>query len=365
MRSVRGALLGALLWTALTACSGQQDATLNFSPPEHTTPIVGVQYHGVWDDHDPATRRRILDDLAAAGVRYVRMDVAWGALQPEPGTFDLAGGVADVDARMAEIAARDMKVLLLFHWAPRWASGTSAKNGVPRDATEFGVAAAWAARRWQDTLTGIELLNEPDKQEFLADTSPATYTELVTTAYPLIKQAAPDVTVVAGAPTYVNTSWYAQFFALGGAHHFDALGIHPYMGLSDAPPDSCDTGNIEHYPCNIPKLVELMQANGDGDRSIWVTEYGWSSHPNPSPLSDVPNWDRGVTQQQQADYLIQMQDVLTQWPQVQASFWYTSWDRATGDPQMDNWGLLARDLSRKPAYYAMRCVASGVCSEPG
>ena len=334
-----------------------------FTPPSGTTPLVGVQYHGVWDDHTPDKRRAVLDAMAEAGVRYLRMDVAWADLQPRPGDDALGDSpeTTEADERLAEISARGMKTLLIVHWAPRWSTGTSEKNGVPRDADEFGRFAAWAADRWKQHLVGIELLNEANTTAFLANTDPATYTRLVTAAYDRIKAVAPDLTVVAGAPTYVDTDWYEKFFELGGAGSYDALGVHPYMGRTDAPPETCDESDLKHYPCNIPNLLDLMAANGDSDKQIWATEYGWSSHDNSGYRKPVPNWSRGVTQEQQAEYLLRMQSLLSQWPQVEASFWYTSWDRASGDPQMDNWGLLARDLERKPAWYAMRCAAGAVC----
>lgn len=380
----RGAAAASLA-LALTACAGSPNTAPPlepvdrgpaptawaagdpvFAPPAATTPIVGVQYHGVWDDHTPAKRRAVLDAMADAGVKYVRMDVAWADLQPRPGAAALGDSpqTAEADERLAEISDRGMQTLLIVHWPPRWSSGTSQKNGVPRDADEFAEFAAWAADRWQQYLVGIELLNEANTTAFLRNTDPATYTRLVTSAYARIKEVAPELTVVAGAPTYVDTDWYAKFFELGGADSYDALGIHPYLGRTDEPPESCDPADLKHYPCNIPRLIELMAANGDGDKQIWATEYGWSAHDNSGYPTPVPNWSRGVTEEQQAEYLLRMQSLLSQWPQVIASFWYTSWDRATGDPQMDNWGLLARDLRRKPAWYAMRCAAGGVCG-PG
>jgi polysaccharide biosynthesis protein PslG len=334
----------------------------SFTPPAGTTPIVGVQFHGIWSDRPPAVRHRILSELAAAGVKYVRLDISWASLQPRgPFTLDLQYGVPETDRRIREIADHGMRTLMMLHWAPAWSSGTSDKNGVPRDPREYGRAAAFAAKRWQGNLAGIELLNEPDSSAFLANTDPGTYTALVKAAYTRIKAAAPNVKVIAGAPTYVKTSWFQKFFELGGAGHYDALGIHPYMGFADAPPSACDPYDIEYYPCNIPNLVDLMRANGDSDPQIWVTEYGWSSHPNSAYPDPIPNWKRGVSQAQQAQYMIDMQSLLSQWPQVKASFWYAAWDKDSGDVHEDNWGLLTRNFARKPAFYAMRCIAGGVC----
>lgn len=341
-----------------------------FGEPMPHPPIVGSNYHGMWDDMTAETRARTLDELAAAGVQWVRLDIAWAQLQPTSrADFDLSWGVPRIDERIAEITARGMKVLLLVYWGPPWATGTTDRNGVPADPEDFAAAAAWAAQRWRGQVQAIELWNEPDLSSFLANTSPTTYTALVTAAYRRIKAVNPDVTVVAGAPTYVNTEWFTQFYANGGADHYDALGIHPYVGRSDLPPEACPGApDVEYYPCNITNLIDLMRTNGDGDKAIWVTEYGWSVHDN---RADERPWQRGVSEQQQAEYLLRMQRFLGQWPQVEASFWYTDRDTARGDVHEDGFGLLTRDFGRRPAYYALKCAATGICGpasdtvEPG
>ena len=340
-----------------------------FTAPAKRTAITGVQYHGLWSDYTDTTRGQILDSMAAAGVKHVRLDVAWAQIQPNlptaaNGGFDLGWAVPRIDSRLKEITDRGMKALMVFYWAPQWSTGTAEKNGVPRSASEYGDAAAWAADRWEASLAGMELWNEPDLPEFLANTSVVTYTNLIKDAYPKIKSAAASVTVVAGAPTYIKTSWYQGFYANGGADHYDALGIHPYIGVADQAVSACDAQYVEYYPCNLPNLVKLMADNGDSDKKIWATEYGWSSHDESSYAAPVPNWKRGVTEAEQASNLLAMQNLLGQYPQVEASYWYNDWNKATGDQHEDNWGLLRRDFTPKPAYFAMKCVASGICGSP-
>jgi hypothetical protein len=205
--------------------------------------------------------------MAAAGVTHVRLDVAWAQIQPNlptsaNGGYDLGWAVPRIDARLKEITDRGMKALMVFYWAPQWSTGTAEKNGVPRSAAEYGDAAAWAANRWKSALVGMELWNEPDLPEFLANTSVATYTSLVTNAYPKIKAVAPAVTVVAGL-TYVKTSWYQGFYDNGGADKYDALGIHP-IGVADQPTATCD--EVPRYYPQHPGSDRAHAGNGDGTR---------------------------------------------------------------------------------------------------
>jgi hypothetical protein len=104
-----------------------------------------------------------------------------------------------------------------------------------------------------------------------------------------------------------------------------------------------------------------MASKGD-NAEIWGTEFGWSTHSN---TSSTAGWARGVTEAQQADYLVRSMSVLGATPRFKAAFWYASVTTSTGDVQYDNYGLLRRDYSRKPVYYGLKCAASGICGPGG
>jgi hypothetical protein len=99
-----------------------------------------------------------------------------------------------------------------------------------------------------------------------------------------------------------------------------------------------------------------MQANGDSDTPIWITETGWVLQ---------NSWDLdeheaiGVTQEQQAEYLVQAYaKVQGEWPFVQALFlfnldfstvpWYPA-----AEP-MRWYSILNPDRTPRPAYTALR-----------
>ena len=155
-----------------------------FTGPSGKPSVVGLNYHGIWQDLNDTTRAGLLDQIAGAGVEWVRLDIAWGMLQPNgPGSYDMGYGVPRVDKRVEEIHARGMKTLMLLHWAPQWSTGTSKKNGVPRDPEEYADAAAWVADRYAGKVQAMEIWNEPDLADFLANQDVATHVGLVKAAY--------------------------------------------------------------------------------------------------------------------------------------------------------------------------------------
>src|SRR5688500_2161874 len=44
-------------------------------------PAVGVQFHATWGDYNDTQRIALLDKLAAANIRWVRIDLGWRAFE--------------------------------------------------------------------------------------------------------------------------------------------------------------------------------------------------------------------------------------------------------------------------------------------
>jgi len=93
-----------------------------------------------------------------------------------------------------------------------------------------------------------------------------------------------------------------------------------------------------------------MASHGDGDKPIWFTEFGWSSHPGDTEV----NWLRGVSEATQAAYLTRTAELVgRQMPYVTRMYWFTDRDLPGGDVQNRNYGLFRSDLSAKPALAAL------------
>lgn len=339
-------------------------------PPAKAPAVLGVNYHPLWEASGPKERARVLDEVAASHVPWVRLDIGWHNIQPDgPGAYD-PDGVRVVDRSISEARARGLKVLLLFYWAPEWASGTSKKNGRPRDPAQYAAAAAWVADRYDGrlgsdlTVDAIELWNEPDLDRFWAPEPAATrvsdFATLVRVAGAAVKQANPRMTVVTGGLSLLDVNWLDAFYRAdpGLGTSYDALGLHAYPSPSDSPPEHFDVNQPQYSMLTLGAMAQVMDRWHD-PAPIWVTEFGWSTHAN-VPLVTKP-WERGVTEQEQADYLLASMQVLAAQPRVTAAFWYDAWSPPVDDEQLEGFGLLGPTFRRRPAFFAMRCVASEVC----
>ena len=312
---------------------------------------IGVQFKGMWSDYTDTQRRAVLDKLAAAGADSVRIDVSWAMLQPDgPDSFS-AWGVGFVDKVVAMAVNRGLTPLITLWMCPDWANGGRGDRALPTDPADFGRIAQWAAARYKGKVGAWEVWNEPNDNDFMRGADPAAYVRLLKAAYRGFKAGAPSTPVLFGGTSYVDTSWVARAYAAGAKGSFDAMATHPYQGMADAKPELADDGTREVLD-HVRVLRALMVKYGDSAKDIWFTETGWSAHAN---APDQPSWSRGVSATTQAQYLMRMlRHVQASYPYVSHVYWYTERNQATGDPHQDNFGLMRRDLTPKPAYYALR-----------
>ena len=98
----------------------------------------------------------------------------------------------------------------------------------------------------------------------------------------------------------------------------------------------------------------LMVANGDGAKKLWFTEFGWSTHPT---AAGSANWNRGVTDATQADFVIKAAALVdTTMPYVARMYLYSERDTNTGNLQYDSYGIYRYNFTVKPVLAAIRTV---------
>lgn len=116
-----------------------------------------------------------------------------------------------------------------------------------------------------------EILNEPNCTTMTA----ASYTAILQASYTAVKSVNANATVLTAGlcPAGGNDEPYTYLQAMyadGAGGYFDALNLHPYS-FPDTPLQTTDSWNPWSY---IPQLHSIMAANGDGNKQIWLTEFG-------------------------------------------------------------------------------------------
>jgi hypothetical protein len=332
-------------------------ATVSADAPA-SAPAFGVHVHALWGTYTNEQRIAVLDRLAAAGARWLRIDISWcsfqGASMDDVNDYwvDLLDFVVDA-AR-----ARGLNVLGNTICTPAWATDCPSCNWemasprVPRSPAMFGHFMELLAGHFRGRIAAWELWNEPNESNHQFWQGDARqYVDLVLRpGFEAVKRLDPAATVVAAGTSYVDRAWIASVYDAGGGAFFDALAVHPYMAPWNLPPET-DNGTrwtITH----IDSARQAMVDHGDAHKPIWFTEFGWSS--------SFPTYAQGVSEAQQAEYAVRaLELVRTRFPYVRNVFWYNDRDRGSGHAREDAFGILHRDLSPKPVYDSLKSYLTG------
>jgi polysaccharide biosynthesis protein PslG len=285
---------------------------------------------------------RTLDEMQAMGVQNVRILIPWNGIELQNDFFYWN----KVDALVNSAYERNMGILGVLNSTPAWATepGQPAPASPPASTAEYAEFVGAVAERYAGKVSAYEVWNEPNATTFwYPSPDPAAYTELLQAAYPAIKAADPNATVIGGVVGWVtdypnlaiSPAKYVQgMYDAGAQGYFDALSYHPYqyqVAFGQGRPYGAAA------PINQLDLMhQEMVANGDGDKLIWATEYG------------QPTSEGGEAKQ--ASFISNFLNTWSSFDYTGPSFIYTTRDRNTASTDdQDTLGVLRTDWTRKPA----------------
>jgi hypothetical protein len=312
-------------------------------------------------DHSPMATVHTLraDDemlrlASEAGFDAVVQVFSW--LEIEPTREEWHWEYPDFVVRAAE--HYDLDLIVRLDRQPGWATEPVMDSAAPPDnLDDYASFAGTVAQRYRGQIGGYIVWNEPNlaKEWGGRPPDPAAYTDLLRRAYEAIKATDPEATVVSAglAPTnhqdaeaMDDRAFLEAMYQAGAGAYFDALGAHPY-GFAYPPDDPRGA----HDGLNLARLLdlrEIMEAHGDGDKPIWVTELGWTT----AGVGEG-SW-LTISPQQQADYLTgAWRRAQREWPWLQV---FTVWNLSQGLPptdEMAGYSLLGESGEPKPAYHAL------------
>lgn len=314
---------------------------------------LGIATGSGLDTLEDADLDRYFATAARSGAEWVRFDLDWAIVEPRRGRFEWDGTDRVVDAARAH----GLQILGLLTHTPQWARSGEADDthGQPDDPEEFGRFARDAAERYGDRISHWEIWNEPNLTAFFRpQPDVAAYAALLRSAARQIEEVSPDAVIVSGglSPATDNgsdispTTFLDRLYDLGVSDSFDVVGMHPYS--YPALPSDASTRHWNSF-YRMRDMRDIMVDHGDGDKSVWATEFG-------SPTgtgTDAVDPDRqaeilrdGITEQRRLGF-------------VDKLFVYSLVDRGSDESDREqNFGVVAHDLSPKPAWDIMRTAAT-------
>jgi len=213
------------------------------------------------------------------GGSHFGMNISWPDVEPSPEQwrFDYTDWLVR--------AGRDqgLEPFVVMGFTPNWALPEEAKGRrrinhryPPADEYEeaFINYCDTVAERYRGKIKYYQFWNEPNGCSWVNDgcrnsDSYPLYTRWLKTWYTAMKSKDPDCVLAAGRIDYHEgvTEGYKYLEGMyreGAGDYFDAFCIHPYHKHG---------GTLHHQAIRDTRRV--MVENGDWDKGIWVTEYGW------------------------------------------------------------------------------------------
>ncbi len=248
------AFLPAVFGGQGSTCSVQSPFSLEVAALHQIVPSVEGAYstHTMTDAEWWALYQDAFPSLAAAlkasGACWTRVRVDWAMIQPEPPPAEYVWGPYH-DERLRLVAETGVHQIAIVDGIPEWA-GNSVFGPIDSDRLdEFTQFLTELVTRYKEPPYDIhhwELFNEPDRTT--ADGVPVgwgyegdRYAQMLAVAYPAIKAADPQATVLMGGLAY---DWFTEYrgpfnryfpdkvMTSGGGDHLDVTSFHYFPDFS-------------------------------------------------------------------------------------------------------------------------------------
>jgi polysaccharide biosynthesis protein PslG len=338
------------------------------------------------EEVEPAKREETVKLAAEAGFHWLRQEFPWQDIEihakgdfvdqrnpPAKSSWDKYDQIVDLADKYG------MELIVRVSTPPAWsrAQGDAAGTFAPPDNyNDYGDFVYQLVSRYKGRIHYYQLWNEPNIYPEWGNypISPEDYTRLLKIGATRAREADPNVVIIAGAlastialqpdaapPTNaLNDLLFLQrMYDAGAAPYFDIMAMQDY-GLWSGPTDRRMQPRVMNF--GRPQFVrDLMVANGDANKPIWISEMAWNAVPD-----DVPDKRFGqATPAQQAQYEpLAYQRALEEWPWAGViNTWYLK--RATDEWFKQNkpeayFRLANPDFTLQPVYQSLKAYISSV-----
>jgi len=337
----------------------------------------GLQAHLINQDLGP-----IIHHTQAMGFGWIKQQIRWTDFEGSKGNI----GWGEMDRIVDGLNNAGIKVFFSVVAPPPWAHG--GEHGLPHNLQDYADFVGAMAARYNGNgphgrvhayeIWNEQNLNRPPEQIV----PPHKYVELLRVSYEAIKAQDPNAIVVSGAPTPVgdiggvaidDISYLDQCYQAGMKDYCDAVGAHPSGYNCPATADwqtvtPADAGianpqftgpfsNRHHSWCfrgTMEGYRNVMVAHGDGDKTIWPTEFGWAVSPNP-----VTNYEYAAdnTLEKQAQYLVEAYQMGKSWGWAGTMFlWNLNFAVVAPGSEQAQFGIVDSTWQPYPAFHALAAM---------
>ncbi len=284
-------------------------------------PVADVAPYGVnvyFENHSEEEVTQSLALIQAAGLRWVRLQLPWSAIEARPNVLDWSPW-----DRWIDLSRRHgLQVILVVTSAPAWARQDPLPTAPPDDPQTYASFLAAAVRHYRGRVRCFQVWDDPNIAPHWGSgyVDPAAYTALLQAAYTAAKDADPDCLILGaglapnwetGGKNLNEIDFLRRMYQAGAKGYFDVLGAKPY-GFWETPDDP----RLDPHVLNFSRLVllrEVMEEFGDRDTPVWAVAFGWNALP--ADWAGRPaTWGTDAEDRQAQRTVAAMRRARTEWP---------------------------------------------------
>ena len=226
------------------------------------------------------------DKLAAAGIKWARVQTMWSRCEKQKGVYDFSALDGIVD-NLVSRGVRPWFSVTFGNTLYMTNCYTGAAVGCVPILYGPECRAAWCsfvrelAKRYKGKVTHWEIWNEPNLSQFWQPTKPnaAEYLELVKLTGGIIRKEIPEAKIGGTTASPALGGWERTFFDLGGAKAIDFWCGHAYGCVPERlrHQQKIATESTDDYVAVLRDMRRFIDSKGGSHVEIWQGESGFPS----------------------------------------------------------------------------------------
>ncbi len=247
-------------------------------------------------------------ELAASGVRWVRMDILWADTERTRGQYDFSA----YDRFLAALEPYHIRPILILDYGNKLYDQGLAPY-TPSGRAAFARWAGAAVKHFYGRGVIWEMWNEPDGYFWKPKVNFQNYIWLALTVGETIRETEPAETYIGPASAIIDFPFLTACFRAGLLSYWDGVSVHPYRQRDP-----------ETVIAEYARLRALIARYAPKGKTVPIISGEWG-------YPSVPSW-WGMTESRQAEMLARewLTNILSGVP---ISIWY-DWRDGGGNPKI-------------------------------
>ena len=272
----------------------------------------------------------VLDRVAEAGIAWIRVDFNWVLIEPSRDVYDWSL----TDSVVNDARARGLNIFATLAYTPGWANGGQDISVPATDPADWYKFVFDTVSRYKDSVKHWGMWNEPNLDSFFSGTREEYVQDILRLGAQAAKAADPASFVLGPELAHLESAHWETWLYTVLKEAGDVIDIVTHHNYSSTGRAVVKDMGVQGAFWKIRTPRGIMVLTKTADKPLWLTETGWRT--------DL------VSEEQQADYYVQVLTGVDFYPWLDKVFFYEMVD----DPRFpEKWGILNADLTPKEAFY--------------